>query len=338
MKLYSAIDLHSNNHVLTIIDEQDRRVYERRLANDLSCTLRELEPYREQLVAVAVESTFNWYWLVDGLMRAGYEVRLVNTSAVKVYEGLKHTDDQHDAFWLAHLLRLGILPCGYIYPHQQRGLRDLARQRMRLVQHRTALLLSLQNQLWRSTASRLAVRDLQDRSRSGWPALHDEYLRFGVHSMQATVSSLSEQIDLLERKIVQQVKHTAAFRALRSVPGIGAILALTILLEVGDIQRFASVGQFASYCRCVRSERLSNGKRKGENNRKCGNRYLAWAFLEAAHFAVRYLPQARRFYERKCRERNQILAIKALAHKLARACYFVMRDHRAFEPRRLFVH
>jgi transposase len=125
--------LHSNNHVVTVIDEEDRRLYERRLLNDLARTKAALEPFRGQLVAVAVESTFNWYWLVDGLMEAGYEVRLVHTGAVIQYNGLKHTDDEHDAFWLAHLMRLGILPTGYIYPKRERGLRDLARQRMRLV-------------------------------------------------------------------------------------------------------------------------------------------------------------------------------------------------------------
>jgi len=166
MGLYCGIDLHSNNHVLTVIDEADRRVYERRLPNDLAITKAALEPYRAELVAVAVESTFNWYWLVDGLMEAGYPVRLVNTAAVRQYEGLKHTDDEHDAFWLAHLMRLGILPTGYIYPKSERGLRDLARQRMRLVQHRSALITSVQNQVWRSTAGRPSIRS-RCRS-SGW--------------------------------------------------------------------------------------------------------------------------------------------------------------------------
>jgi transposase len=129
MKLYCGIDLHSNNHWLTISDEADRRIVERRLPNDLAITLRELEPYRNELTAIAVESTFNWYWLVDGLMAAGYQVKLVNTSAVKKYDGLKHVDDRDDAFFLAHLLRLGILPTGYIYPKAQRAVRDLLRQR-----------------------------------------------------------------------------------------------------------------------------------------------------------------------------------------------------------------
>lgn len=114
MKLYCGIDLHSNNHWLTLINEHDERLIEERLANDLSVTLAVLAPYREELAAIAVESTFNWYWLVDGLMQAGYHVKLVNTSAVRQYEGLKHRDDCDDAFHLAQLLRLGILPCGYI--------------------------------------------------------------------------------------------------------------------------------------------------------------------------------------------------------------------------------
>jgi transposase len=139
MKLYCGIDLHSNNHWLTIIDEQDgRRLVERRLPNDLSVTLQALEPYRSELIAIAVESTFNWYWLVDGLMDAGYEVKLVNTSAVRQYDGLKHCDDRSDGLHLAHLLRLGILPTGHIYPKKQCAVRDLLRQRSRLVQQRTA--------------------------------------------------------------------------------------------------------------------------------------------------------------------------------------------------------
>jgi transposase len=125
MKLYSAADLHSNNHFLTIIDEQDKRILEKRLPNDLTTTLKTLEPYRSHITGVAVESTFNWYWLVDGLMEADYSVMLVNTSKVRQYKGLKHTDDRYDAFWLAQQMRLGILPTDYIYPKEQRAVRDL---------------------------------------------------------------------------------------------------------------------------------------------------------------------------------------------------------------------
>ncbi len=106
MALYCGIDLHSNNHVVVVIDEEDRRIVEKRLPNDLAATRHLLEPYRSNLAGLVVESTFNWYWLVDGLMDAGYSVRLANTAAIKQYDGLKHAEDRYDAFFLAHLLRL----------------------------------------------------------------------------------------------------------------------------------------------------------------------------------------------------------------------------------------
>ena len=336
MRLYGGIDLHSNNHMVTLIDEQDRRVFERRLGNDIELTRRTLEPFREHLVAIAVESTFNWYWLVDGLMDSGYELRLVNTAAVQHYSGLKHCDDRHDARWLAHLLRLGILPTGYIYPKEQRAVRDLARQRLRLVQLRSAEVTALQNRIWRSTSIKVCARILKGRSDEGWPALNSEELRTGVASARRVIATLNDEIEQLEQQVLERVKLDEPYRNLMTVNGIGPILALTIMLEVGPITRFASVGQFASYCRCVESIHSSNGKKKGEGNRKNGNPHLAWAFHEAAHFAVRYLPAAQRFYARKARERNSIVAMKALAHKLARACYYVLRDGVPFVPERLF--
>ncbi|HSN24277.1 MAG TPA: transposase [Methylomicrobium sp.] len=133
MTLYCGIDLHSTNHLVVVIDDNDKRLEERRLGNDLSLTLTLLAPYREELVGIAVESTFNWYWLVDGLQDAGYRVDLVNPAGIKQYEGLKYTDDRYDAFWLAHLMRLGLLKTGYIYPREERAIRDVLRRRMQLV-------------------------------------------------------------------------------------------------------------------------------------------------------------------------------------------------------------
>jgi len=337
MGLYCGIDLHSNNHFVTVIDEEDRRLYERRLPNDLAITKAALEPFRRQLVAVAAESTFNWYWSVDGLMEAGYQVRLAHTGAVVQYDGLKHTDDEHDAFWLAHLMRLGILPTGYIYPKSGRGLRDLARQRMRLVQHRTSHITSVQSQVWRSTAVRLRSETIKGKGKQPWPELLDPDVALSVETGRAAIDALSAQIERLEELLLKRVGLLPQFQLLKTVTGIGPILALTIALEVGDIKRFPGVGEFASYCRCVDSRRLSNTKKKGEANRKNGNSYLAWAFMEAAHFAIRNLPAAKRFYERKRRQRNALLAVKALAHKLARACFYILRDQVPFAPDRLFA-
>ena len=158
MKLYGAIDLHSTNSVTVVINEQDQVVYQKRLPNDLSLIARQLSSYRAALQGIVVESTYNWYWLVDGLMEKGYRVHLANTAAIQQYSGLKYTDDQSDARWLAHLLRLGVLPEGYIYPKQERAVRDLLRKRGQLVHQRTANLLSIQSLISRTTGNSIGAQ------------------------------------------------------------------------------------------------------------------------------------------------------------------------------------
>ena len=144
MKLYGGIDLHSNNSVIHLIDENGVSHFRKRVVNDLENIVALLTPYRDSLVGLVVESTYNWYWLVDGLMDAGFTVHLANTAAIQQYSGLKHGDDDSDADWLANMLRLSILPTGYIYPKEQRMVRDLLRKRMQLVQQKTQNMLSIQ--------------------------------------------------------------------------------------------------------------------------------------------------------------------------------------------------
>jgi transposase len=335
--LYAAIDLHSNNSVLSILDDSDRVVYERRLKNRLDEILAALAPYRERVTAVAVESTFNWYWLVDGLIEADYEARLVNTAAVQQYDGLKYSDDRYDARWLAHLMRLGILPVGYIMPKEQRATRDLLRKRLQLVHQRTANILSLENLKQRNEGVRLTVNDL--RNLTAEALTHDEPNAHRAMALRTTLEvivALGEHIDKLESAILKTLRPDPTWQHLRTIWGVGPILAMTIVLETGPITRFGSPGDYASYCRCVRSQRISNGKSKGKGNDKCGNRYLAWAWMEAANFAIRSYPAAKRFYERKAAATNTILARKALAHKLARAGWHVMKTATPFKPSRLF--
>ena len=98
MGYYVGIDLHSNNNFIGIIDQDNRRVFKKKSVNDLSEITKTLYPYKREIQGIVVESTFNWYWIVDGLMEAGYRVYLANSSAIKQYEGLKHTDDTWDSF------------------------------------------------------------------------------------------------------------------------------------------------------------------------------------------------------------------------------------------------
>ena len=336
MALYCGIDLHSNNHVVVVIDEEDRRVVEKRLVNSLERTVALLAPYRERIAGIAVESTFNWYWLVDGLMDQGYRLDLVNTAAVKQYEGLKHTEDRYDAFHLAHLMRLGILPTGYIYPRERRAVRDLMRRRAGLVRIAARQLISVQSQIWRDTGER--VPSSRIRCANFELPLTDPVGLLPAAAALRVYHAVQQEIDALEAAALSIVRLEPQYEVLTTIRGVGPILALTIMLETGDIHRFAEVGDYASYCRLVKSEKLSNGKRKGEGNRKCGNKYLSWAFAEAAHFAVRYEPAAKRFYERKRAKTNGIVAIRALAHKFCRAAYHMLREQKPFEASRMFAH
>jgi transposase len=320
-----------------VIDEQQRRLFSKRLPNSLDQVKAALQPFKDQLAGVVVESTYNWYWLVDGLQEDGYRMHLANPSAIRQYEGLKHTDDQSDAFWLAQQLLLGILPQGYIYPKAERPTRDLLRRRSLFVRHRTAHILSLQSMVTRCCGRRISANQIQQLSPSDAEALFsDTQLVFTARCHVETIGFLTQQIRSIEKAVLPQVKLRPEFVILLTMPGIGKILALTIMLEVGDIQRFAKAGNYASYCRCVKSQKLSNTKKKGEGNRKNGNRYLSWAYVEAANFAVRYSPRAKAFHQRKSAKTKNVVAIKALANKLARASFYILRDQSAFDEKRLY--
>jgi transposase len=337
MEAYAGIDLHSSNSYIGIIDEQDRRHFAKRLPNSLSQILVALEPFKKDLKAVVVESTYNWYWLVDGLQGDGYKVHLANPSAIKQYEGLKHTDDNWDSFWLAHMKRLNILPEGYIYPKEERPVRDILRRRLLFVRHRTAQILSLQSAIARNLSLKMSGRAIKKLKEEDTEDLFDSpFLVLTAKSNIAVIQSLTKTIKAIENAVKSQAELRKEFQLLKTIPGIGDILALTIMLEVGDIGRFPKVGNYSSYCRCVKSERLSNKKKKGENNRKNGNKYLSWAYVEAANFAIRFSQEAQKFYQRKMAKTNKIVAIKALSNKLARASYYIMRDQVAYDESKLF--
>lgn len=338
MTLYCGIDLHSTNSYVAVLDEDDKPVMEKRFSNDLERIRLALAPYQDQLQGVAVESTYNWYWLVDGLMASGYPVHLANTIALRQYEGVKYTDDQSDARYLAHLLRLGILPQGYIYPPTERALRDLLRKRLHLVQQRVTQHLSLQSHIARHTGERLSALQIKQMTPE---RLHELLPQTNVFmAAEANLSvmrSLTEAIEQLEQQALEQCRDQQAFKQLNTIPGVGAILGMTIMLETGSVGRFASAGQYASYCRCVKSEKISNGKRKGSGNRKNGNKYLSWAFTEAATKAVRFNPKIKAYYQRKMAKRHRFVALKAVANKLSKASYYVLRDQVRFDLNRCFT-
>ena len=336
--LYAGSDLHGNNNLMGIVDEQGKRIFKKRLPNEPELILEVLKPYKGQMVGIVVESTYNWYWLVDALMDEGYKVHLANPSAIEQYSGLKHADDKHDAFWLAEMLRLGILPEGYIYPKEQRPVRDLLRKRAHLVRLRTSLMISLQNILSRNLGRKMSVNDVKALKEDRVSPLleKNEDLALAGRVSKDLMDQLTHQIFKIEWVVQKKVVLKPEYRYLAGVFGVGKILSLTIMLETGPISRFPTVGDYVSYCRKVPTQWMSNGKWKGSGNRKNGNKYLAWAYSEASEFARRLYPEARAYYQRIMQKTNAAVAHSALAHKLARAAYYVMKDHVPFEPRKLF--
>ncbi len=338
MTLYCGIDLHSNNMLVSIIDDHDTIIFEKRLPNELQAILDILTPYQEQLFACVVESTYNWYWLVDGLNDHGFDVRLANTAAIIQYNGIKHTNDQTDARFLAHLLRLGILPEGHIFPKEQRAIRDLLRRRLLLVRQRTLQVLSLQSLVSRHTGKRLSSEQVKKLNPIQLNALfRDDATLLAAQSACDVMCMLHTRIAQLENHILQYYQHHPDYIILTSIKGVGKIIGLTILLETGSITRFPSPGHYASYARCVNTQKVSNGKTKGRGNVKNGNRYLNWAFMEAAHYAAIWEPAIKKYYQRKKDKTHIMIAKKALANKLARACFHMLKHKEPFDVNRAFA-
>jgi len=212
MGTYAGIDLHSSNNYIGIMDQDYKRLFGRRQPNDLNNVLKVLEPFKADLEGVIVESTYNWYWLVDGLQEHGYTVHLANPSAIKQYEGIKHTDDRWDSFWLAHMKHLSILPEGYIYPKEQRAVRDLLRRRLFFVRHRTANILSLQST---NDIKKLKLDDASD--------LFDySNLVFMAQNNISTIKHLWKIIKGIEKEVKSQVQLRKEFEMLLTIPeGVG---------------------------------------------------------------------------------------------------------------------
>jgi len=335
--LMAGIDLHSNNLFCGIVEQDGERVFEKRLPCNLSDVLGALKPFKKRLQTIAVESTFNWYWLVDGLQDAGYNVALAHATEMTQYNGLKHTDDKSDAFFVAELLRLNILPTGYICDRKWRSTRDMLRRRMALVQKRTSLMLSLKSLHARTAGEPLS----QDKVKALVPQTAQKLFKDSSDQLVAQVQAqllneFDKAIAEIEKEVIKKAAGLPFFPVLETMPGVGRILSVTIALETVDPKRFEGPGHYASYCRCVDSRRISNGRKKGENNQKCGNKYLSWAFVEAANFAKRYDEKCRAFFDRKAAQTNPIVATKSLACKLAKAAWHMMSEKVAYDESRIF--
>ncbi len=333
----AGIDLHSNNLMIGIVDQDGQRLKHQKLDCDLGQVDGFLKPFKRRLQSIAVESTYNWYWLVDGLRALSYPVKLANPAKIDQYSGIKHADDKNDAYFLAELQRLNILPTGYVYDPQLRPVRDLLRRRLSLVHQRSALMISFKSLYTRTTGQALSLNRLKSMEVSQAGALYEHPANQLIAQVQKEhIERLGRSIERLEKAVFQSARQLPCYERLNTLPGVGKILGMTITMEVGEVGRFNTAGNFASYCRTVDSRRTSNEKNKGDNNRKCGNKYLGWAFVEAANFAKRYDEPCRRWFDRKAARTSTVIATKALACKLAKAAWHVMTKQVDYQPQRVF--
>lgn len=335
--LYGAIDLHSSNCYCGIIDEADRWVAHMRLKNSIEEVKDFFGGYKKELKGIAMESTYNGYWLMDGLMEDGYSVRLANPSKMGDYDGLKNPNDKTDTRWLAKMLRLGILPEGYIYPKKDRPMRDLLRRRTLFVNTRTKILNSMEHQFQTWLCAKIEKRRLVELTAAEIYRLFDQrHLSLAVRSGIEIIKTIDLQVAAIEKELFTRLKETDTVTRLRTLPGIDKIIGMTIVLEAGDMERFKSAGNYLSYCRLVEAVKTSNDKRKGAGNRKCGNSILRWAYAEAAVHALRY-NRIRAYYQRIKRKKGSPKALAIIASKIARISYKVMTDETfRYQEERLF--
>jgi len=333
---YCGIDLHARTMYLCILNQEGAIVLHRNMKTEPEALLTAIAPFREN-IAIAVECIFTWYWLADLCAKEGIAFVLGHALYMKAIHGGKAKNDKIDAHKIAVLLRGGMIPQAYVYPAEMRSTRDLLRRRMHLMRQRAELLghVQLTNQQYNlpDIGKKIAYRS----NREGVAE------RFADPSVAANVSFDLKRItfydDLLNQIELEIVRHAKqhdanTFHLLDSVPGIGKILGLVILYEVHDISRLPTVQDFASYCRLVKSKKESAGKVYGTSGNKIGNAHLKWAFSEAAVGFLRHNPQGQAYLARLEKKHGKAKALTALAHKLGRAVYHMLRRKEAFDMKR----
>jgi transposase len=333
---YCGIDLHARTMYLCILNQAGAIVLHRNMKADPDSFLTAIAPYRDQ-IAVAVECIFTWYWLADLCAREKITFVLGHALYMKAIHGGKAKNDKIDAQKIAALLRGGMIPEAYVYPEQMRSTRDLLRRRMHMMHQRAQLLAHVQNTNHQYNLPDIGKKISYRGNREGVAErFADASARSNVAFDLKRIGFYDGLLNEIELEIVRNAKRhdPNALVLLDTVPGVGKILSLVILYEVHDIGRFPSVQDFASYCRLVKSRKESAGKVYGTSGSKIGNAHLKWAFSEAAVGFLRHNPEGQAYLARLEKKHGKGKALSILAHKLARAVYYILRKKEAFDMKR----
>jgi transposase len=327
-----GVDLHGRNLYLCVLDEDRQVVLHRRVGCDEEQLLRLLAPYRDDLV-VGVECMFKWYWLSDFCDENGIQFVLGHALEMKAVHGRKSGNDRLDAERIARLLSSGMFPVAYVYPKEMRSTRDVMRRRSYLVNQRSSLMRHVQviNQQYNLPDLGKISRAEQREGIEG--RFEDPAVLASIEADVSVIDILDVVIARLERVIIKAARgHDGhALALLKSVHGIGDIIALTLLYEIHDIDRFDSIGGFLSYCRLIKCEKTSDGKKKGSGGRRQGNHHLKWAFSEAAALFLRANPDGQKLHSRLVKKHGKAKALGILAARLARSVYRMLHRNTPFE-------
>lgn len=335
---YCGIDLHAKSMYVCIVDQAGAVLVHRNLPCTREAFQNVISPYREQLV-VAVECIFSWYWIADLCAELGVAFVLGHALYMKAIHGGKTKNDKIDSQKIAALLRGGMLPIAHAYPQEHRSTRDLLRRRMYLMHQRSELLAHIQNT---NTQYNLPAFESRIASRSNRATLAEHFeepmVRTSIEADIAVLDRLHEVLLTIERTVLAQAREAdpVSLQLLRSIPGVGKILALVIFYEVQDVGRFEQVGNFISYARLVKCARESAGKKSGARNSKIGNVHLKWAFSEAAVLFLKDNPAAKAWHDKLVGRYGKSKALSIMAQKLGRTVYFMLKRKEPFDPRKFF--
>jgi transposase len=331
-KYFCGIDLHARNMYTCVLDQEGKILFHRDLLTDPDVFLTAIAPFREKL-AVAVECIFTWYWLADLCAREGIDFVLGHALYMKAIHGGKAKNDRIDSLKIATMLRGGLLPQAYVYPPEMRSTRDLLRRRLTLVRQRGQLLAHIQNTHHQYNLPTPKARINYRCNREG---IAEKFTDPSVFESVSSDIELAGHYDFLIKDLElfltrkAKVHDPENFYRLRSIPGVGKVLAMTILYEIHDIDRFERVQNFASYARLVKCEKSSSGKRLGTGGGKIGNVHLKWAFSEAAVLFLRANVPAQQYIESLRKKHGRAKSISILAHKLSLAVYYMMKNKKPF--------
>jgi transposase len=332
-QFYCGIDLHARTRYLCVLNQDGEILLHRNMPASPDPFLKAIAPYRADLV-VCVECIFTWYWLADLCAHEGIPFVLGHALYMKAIHGGKAKNDKIDSQKIAVLLRGGMLPQAYVYPADMRATRDLLRRRMSLTRKRAELLGHVQNTNSQYNLPQIGKKLAYKANRTGVvERFSDPAVQKSVEVDLALIGYYDQLLRDLELHIVKAAKqhHPQTLYLLQTVPGIGKILSLVLLYEIHDIARFPSVQDFVSYCRLVKCAKESAGKRYGTSGTKIGNAYLKWAFSEAAVLFLRDNPAGQKYLARLEKKHGKGKALTILAHKLARAVYYMLKRGVVFD-------